>query len=71
MAEMLTGKTLFPGTDRTDTFSIKEQKFSPFFRMTIFSFHTDIDQLTRIFMLVGKPCGALLEKLGSDEVGAF
>ena len=29
----------------------------------------DIDQLTRIMLLVGKPSEALLEKMGSDEVG--
>ena len=28
----------------------------------------DIDQLTRIMLLVGKPSEALLEKMGSDEV---
>ena len=69
MAEMLTGKTLFPGSDRKSTTNIffvallsrKSPIYNPSWQ--------DIDQLTRIMLLVGKPSEALLEKMGSDEVG--
>ena len=32
------------------------------------AYHSDIDQLTRIMSLVGKPDEKLLQKLGSEEV---
>ena len=68
MAEMLTGKTLFPGSDRKSTTNI----FLSIFFLESLPFTMswqDIDQLTRIMLLVGKPSEALLEKMGSDEVG--
>ena len=68
MAEMLTGKTLFPGSDRkstTNNFVDLLSRKSPIYNPS----WQDIDQLTRIMLLVGKPSEALLEKMGSDEVG--
>ena len=75
MAEMLTGKTLFPGSDRKSRkYSFEDETLlmidwpcilkSLQFTMS----WQDIDQLTRIMLLVGKPSEALLEKMGSDEV---
>ena len=76
MAEMLTGKTLFPGSDRKSTKYYFEDEtvlmmidYAFLKRLQFTMSWQDIDQLTRIMLLVGKPSEALLEKMGSDEVG--
>ena len=62
MAEMLTGRTIFPGTDRNFPLI---QDFFQFFKNSIFS--PDIDQLTRILVLCGTPSEETLNKITSDE----
>ena len=74
MAEMLTGRTLFPGTDR---------KYYNFQILIVFTFYNilsqcmypfflpDIDQLTRILTLCGTPNEDTLSKITSEEVHTY
>ncbi|KAK1799942.1 hypothetical protein P4O66_006460 [Electrophorus voltai] len=55
MAELLTGRTLFPGTDP-----------SPLLTFFLYVAPEDIDQLKLILMLVGTPGPELLMKISSD-----
>uniref|UniRef100_A0A0N5AQZ7 mitogen-activated protein kinase n=1 Tax=Syphacia muris TaxID=451379 RepID=A0A0N5AQZ7_9BILA len=58
MAELITGRTLFPGADRMRIF----------FYIFIMS---DIDQLTRIMNVVGTPDEEFLSKIQSDEARSY
>ncbi|CDW56385.1 Pkinase domain containing protein [Trichuris trichiura] len=59
MAELITGRTLFPGSDRMCTWSSVNGSY----RRGV----VDIDQLTRIIQLVGSPSEDFLRKIQSDE----
>ena len=57
LAELLTGRTLFPGADR------EAYRNRVFPRRPI----SDIDQLTRIMEVVGTPDNSFLAKIQSEE----
>ena len=81
MAEMLTGKALFPGTDRKLIYSLqklRESIFHTYYKINCISFQIlmhlfilDIDQLTRILVLCGTPTEETLNKITSEEVRVF
>ena len=75
MAEMLTGRTLFPGTDRKYILQFSNYDCSEKFYIinaSIYQFFLpDIDQLTRILTLCGTPNEETLSKITSEEVHMY
>ncbi|KAL7639603.1 UNVERIFIED_CONTAM: hypothetical protein RMT77_010104 [Armadillidium vulgare] len=72
MAELLTGRTLFPGQDHIQQVNlIIDLLGTPckeyLDRITSDSLCTDIDQLTKILKLVGTPSREFIDKLSSEE----
>lgn len=68
MAELLTGRTLFPGTDRKISLD-----FSFFFRLVLFTSNfpkpiLDIQQLNLIMDVLGTPSEDFMSKISSESV---
>ena len=59
MAELLTGRPLFPGDDRMNKFDLETFK-------NIFS--SEIDQITKVLNICGTPTNETLNKITSEEV---
>lgn len=73
MAEMLTGKTLFPGSDRECCVDRNRlpHGLRGFLLMNDVTVLSDIDQLTRILNVCGTPDEETLNKITSEEVMSF
>lgn len=67
MAELLTGRTLFPGTDRKiHTFPFSSLSF---FNSQFVNSHLDIQQLNLIMDVLGTPSEDFMSKISSESVG--